>query len=78
MFIHRTCLLEEKFPISVFVRFTDCFSLGPFDQDLSTSHSTNVIRPVYFSFSLSILIIENVQVMTDPTHKFPTLLTSAA
>lgn len=51
------------------VRCTDLFDLVPFDKDLSTSHSTNVIRPVYFSSSLSALIIQNVTVNAKPAHR---------
>jgi len=47
MFIYCTCFSEVKFPIHVLVRFTNCFSLGPFNQNLSTAHSTNVIRPEF-------------------------------
>jgi hypothetical protein len=75
-FLYCTWFPEVKFPIHVLVRFTDCFNLGPFDQDLSTAHSINVIRPVYFSFSLFALIIEKVQFRADPAQKFTILLTS--
>ena len=76
MFIYCTWFPEVKFPTHVLVRFTGCFNLGPFYQDLSAAHSTSVIRPVYFSFSLSALIVDNVQVKADPAHKFTILLTS--
>jgi len=68
MFIYCTWFPEVKFPTHVLVHFTDCFNLGQFDQDLSTGYSTNVIRPVYFSFSSFALITENVQVKADPAH----------
>jgi hypothetical protein len=76
MFIYCTWFPEVKFPIHVLVRFIDCFNLGPFDQGLSTADSTNVTQPVYFSFYLSALIIENVQVKANPAHTFKILLTS--
>jgi len=46
MFTYLTSFPDVKFPINVLVSFTDCFNLGPVYQDLSTAHSTNVIRPV--------------------------------
>jgi hypothetical protein len=76
MFIYCTWFPQVKFSIHVLVRFTDCLNLGPFNQDLSTAHSTNAIRPVYFSFYLSVLTTENVQVKADPAHIFTILLTS--